>query len=128
MHGQFPHNLDIKLMDIEQLYQQLKSEDIKGETESSIVAAQEQAINKTILRIKFLKEKTDSKFRTYRQHEEAIDHLISWCHIVANNEYLMRHDKICAHVYYSICKALGIETSDILYTHTHTNQFVSSYQ
>jgi len=49
MHGQFPRNLDEKLVDIEQSYRWLKSGDIKGETESTIVAAQDQAI----LRIKF---------------------------------------------------------------------------
>jgi len=52
MHGQLPRNLDEKLVDIEQSYRWLKSGDIKGETESAIVAAQDQAINKTILRIK----------------------------------------------------------------------------
>jgi hypothetical protein len=39
MHGQLPRNLDEKLVDIEQLYRWLKSGDIKGETESTIVAA-----------------------------------------------------------------------------------------
>jgi hypothetical protein len=29
----------------------------------------------------------------------------------------MRHDKVCIHLYYSICKALGIETTDKWYTH-----------
>ena len=29
----------------------------------------------------------------------------------------MRHDKVCAHLYYSIRKALGIETTDKWYTH-----------
>jgi len=33
------------------------------------------------------------------------------------NEYLMRHDKICAHLHYSVCKASGIETTDKWYTH-----------
>ena len=32
--------------------------------------------------------------------------------ILAKNEYLMRHDKVCTHLHYSICKALGIETTD----------------
>jgi site-specific recombinase XerD len=45
MHGQFPRSLDEKWMDKEQSYQWLKFEDIKGETESTIVAAQDQAIN-----------------------------------------------------------------------------------
>ena len=53
MHGQLPSNLDEKLVDIEQSYRWLKSGDIKGETESTIVAAQDQAFSTTIFRIKF---------------------------------------------------------------------------
>ena len=45
MYGQLPRNLDEKLVDIEQLFRRLKSDDIKGETESTIVAAQDQAIS-----------------------------------------------------------------------------------
>ena len=45
MHGQLPRNLDERLVDIEQSYRWLKSGDIKGETESTIVAAQDQAIS-----------------------------------------------------------------------------------
>ena len=48
MHGQFPRNLEEKLVDLEQSYRWLKSGDMKGETESTIVAAQEHAISKTI--------------------------------------------------------------------------------
>jgi len=29
----------------------------------------------------------------------------------------MRHDKVCTHLHYSICKALGNETTDKWYTH-----------
>ena len=36
---------------------------------------------------------------------------------MAKNEYLMRHDKVCTHLHYSICKTLGIETTDKWYTH-----------
>ena len=45
MHGQLPRNLDEKLADIEQSYSWLKSGDIKGETEGTIVAAQDQGIS-----------------------------------------------------------------------------------
>ena len=44
-HGLLPRNLDEKLVDIEQSYRWLKSDDIKGETESTIVAVQDQAIS-----------------------------------------------------------------------------------
>ena len=53
MHGQLPRNLDEKLMDTEQLYHWLKSGDIKGETESTIVADQDQQLVQTISRKKF---------------------------------------------------------------------------
>jgi len=37
-----------------------------------------------------------------------------------NNEYLIRHYKVYAHLHYSICKALGIKTTDIWYILTPT--------
>jgi hypothetical protein len=45
MHVQFPRNLDEKLVDNEQSYQWLRFGNIKGETENTIVAAQDQAIS-----------------------------------------------------------------------------------
>jgi len=39
MHEQLPRNLDEKLVDIEQSYRWLKTGDIKGETECTIVAS-----------------------------------------------------------------------------------------
>jgi hypothetical protein len=53
MHGQLPSKLDEKLVDIEQTYRWTKSGDIKGQTESTTVAAQDQAISTNYLKIKF---------------------------------------------------------------------------
>jgi hypothetical protein len=53
-----------------------------------------------------------------KQHTETIDHLTSGCPILAKNEYLMRQDTVGAYLHYSLCKALGIETTDKWYTHT----------
>jgi len=50
MHGQLPCNLDEKLVDIEQSYRWLKSGDIKRKTESTMVAAQDQAIRTNYLK------------------------------------------------------------------------------
>jgi hypothetical protein len=44
-------------VDNERSYQWLKFEDVKGETESMIVATQEQMASKTTLKIKFLRKK-----------------------------------------------------------------------
>jgi hypothetical protein len=63
MHGQLPRNLDEKLVDIEQSYRWLKSGDIKGETESTIVTAQDQAINTNYFKNKILREGIECKCR-----------------------------------------------------------------
>jgi hypothetical protein len=67
-----------------------------------------------------LKEEIESQCRLCKQHEETIDYLTSGCPILAKSEYLMGHDKACAHLHYSICKALGIETTNG--THTRPSQ------
>ena len=70
MYGQLPRNLDEKLVDIEQSYRWLKSGDIKGETESAIVAAGDQAISTNYFKNKILKQEIGSKCRLCKQHEE----------------------------------------------------------
>jgi hypothetical protein len=52
-HGQFPRSLDEKLVDKEPSYRWLKFGDIKGETESTVVAAQDQAISTNYFKRKF---------------------------------------------------------------------------
>jgi len=86
MYGQLPCNLDEKLVDIEQSYRWLKSGDSKGETESTIVAAQDQTISKNYFKEKILKEEIENKCRLSKQHEETIDHLTSGCPILTKNE------------------------------------------
>jgi hypothetical protein len=81
-------------VDIEQSYRWLKSGNIKAETESTIVAAQDQAICTNAFKNKILKEEIESKSQLCKQHEETIDHLTSGCPILAKNEYSMRHDKV----------------------------------
>jgi hypothetical protein len=64
-----------------------------------------------------LKEEIESKCWLCKQHEETIYHITSGCPILVKSEYLMRHNKVCAYLLYSICKALGFEITDKWYTH-----------
>ena len=102
IHGQLWRNWDEKLVDIEQSYRWLKSGDIGGETEGTIVAAQDQAISKNYFKNKILKQEIESKCQLCEQHEETIEHLTSGCPILSKNEYVMRHYKVCTHLHYSI--------------------------
>jgi hypothetical protein len=77
-------NLDEKPVDnIEQSYCWLKSGYIKGETESTIVAAQKQATSTHYFKNKILKEESESKCQLCKQYEETVDHLTSGCPILA---------------------------------------------
>jgi hypothetical protein len=104
-------------VDEEQSYRWLKFGDIEGDTESIIMAAQDQAISRNYFKRKILKEETESICRLCKEYEETIDHLTSGCPIPANNEYIIRHDKVCTHLHYSICKTLGTEITENWYSH-----------
>jgi hypothetical protein len=52
MHGQFPRSSDEKLVDKEHSYRFLKFGNIKEETESTIVAPQDQAISANYIKSK----------------------------------------------------------------------------
>jgi hypothetical protein len=47
-----------------------------------------------------------------KEYEETSDHLISGCPTLAKNGYVIRHDEVCTHPHYSICKKLGTETAE----------------
>jgi hypothetical protein len=70
----------------------------------------------TTFKRKILKE-IESRCRLCKEYEDTIDHLTSGCPILAKNEYVIRHDKVCTHLYYSICKTFGIETAENWYFH-----------
>jgi hypothetical protein len=61
MQGQFPRRLHEQLVDKEQSCRWLKFGYLKGETESTIVAAQDQAINTNYFKRKILKGETESR-------------------------------------------------------------------
>jgi hypothetical protein len=81
------------------------------------VAAQYQAISTNYFKRKILKEKIESRCRLCKEYKETIDYLTSGCPILAKNEYVIRHDRVCAYLHYSICKTLDIETTENWYPH-----------
>ena len=80
--------------------------------------AQDPAISTNYFKNKILKEEIYGKSPLCQQHEDTMDYLTAGCPILANSEYFIRHNKVGAHVHYSICKALGNKTIDKWYTHT----------
>ena len=85
--------------------------DLKPESESTskIVAAQDQALKIKYYATKILNTETDSKCRLCQQFDESIDDIISARPILAKEQYITRHDRVCAQLHFNICKETGVQ-------------------
>jgi len=52
---------------------------------------------------------TDSKCRLCQQFDETVHNIISACPILAKEQYIKRHDRVCAQLQFNICKETGIK-------------------
>jgi len=99
--------------------------DLKAETESEIVAAQDQALQTKYFTTKILN--TDSKCRLCQKFDETIDHIISACPILAEEQYIKRHDSVCAQLHFNIRKETGVQL-DKKHLYEHAPKSVETSQ
>jgi len=114
MHGQYIRNIDRQLIGEEDTFLWFSKGDLKAETESEMVAAQDQAIQTKYYAMNILNTETDSKCRLCQQFDETIDHIISACPILAKEQYIKRHDRVCAQPHFNICKETGVQLDKTL--------------
>ena len=115
LHGQFERETrDLKTEDS---WAWLKNGDLKRETESLLMAAQEQALNTNSIKKHIYACSESSLCRLCGEKEENVSHIISSCKMLAQNEYKCRHDKICSNVHWNLCKKFGFDVSDKWYQH-----------
>ena len=117
LHGQYPRILEKHHVDTITTNKWL-SINLKGETDSLLVAAQDQAINTRNYQKVTCGQQVESKCRMCSQHEEAVDHIISGYKVLlAKTEYISRHNNAAAYLHWSICKDHDIEITDKWYQH-----------
>jgi hypothetical protein len=87
----------------------LSREDLRGETESAIIAAQYQALQTKNRAIKILQTETDSTGRLCKHSDETVEHIISACLILPKEQYIKGHDRVCAQIHFNICKEIGVK-------------------
>jgi len=88
MVGQYIRNIDRQLNSEEDTFFWLSKGDLKAETESEIVAAQDQELQTKYYATKVFNTETDSKCRLCKQYDEIINHIISACPILAKEQYI----------------------------------------
>jgi hypothetical protein len=81
------------------------------------VAAQDHALSSYFFKKTTVKDEIENECQLCKEYEETFEHLTSGCPILAKNECIIRHDKICTHLRYSKCKKLGIQAAQNWYSH-----------
>ena len=76
------------------------------------MAAQDQALKTKYYATKKLNTETDSKCRLFQQFGETVDHIISACPILAKEQYIKRHGRVCAQLHFNICREAGVKLNE----------------
>ena len=115
LHGQYLRQT--KEVRSDQCWAWLQNGDLKRETESLIVAAQNQSIKTNLVKAKIDKSQGDSLCRMCRKVDESIDHIVSGCSKLAQKECKRRHDNLGKIVHQRLARKCNFEAGDKLYEH-----------
>ena len=115
LHGQFEK--DTEKMKVGESWNWLSKGDLKRETESLLMAAQEQALNTNSVKKEIYGVIGSEKCRLCGEKVESVTHIVSACKMLAQKEYKRRHDKVCLNLHWSLCKKYGMEVEEKWYKH-----------
>ena len=115
LHGQYLRQT--KEVRSDQCWAWLQNGDLKRETESLIVAAQNQSIRTNLVKARIDKSQGDSLCRMRRKVDESIDHIVSGCSKLAQKEYKRRHDNLGKIVHWKLARKCNFEAGDKWYEH-----------
>ena len=88
MSGQYIRSMDRQLISEEDTFLWLLRGDLKGETESEIIAAQDQALQTKYHATNILQTETDCRCSLCKQFDENVEHIITECPILAKEQYI----------------------------------------
>ena len=110
--------MDRELLSEEDTFLWLSRGYLKGETEGKIIAGQEQALQTKYHATEILRTETDDKCRLCKQFDETVEHIISACPVLAKEQYIKGHDRLCAQIHFNIRKEIGVKLDNKhLYDH-----------
>ena len=90
---------------------------LKRETESLIIAAQDQTIRTNYVKATIDKSQDEPKCRMCKQNNETISHIVSGCPKLAQKEYKKRHDNVARAIHWDLSEKYGFERSERWYDH-----------
>ena len=99
----------------DQCWAWLQNGDLKRDTESLIVAAQNQSIRTNLVKARIDKSQGDSLCRMCRKVDESVNHIASGCSKLAQKDYKRRHDNLGKIVHWKLARKCNVEAGDKWY-------------
>ena len=94
----------------------LRKGNLQRETESLLIAAQDNAIRTNHIKAKIDKTQQNSKYRLWSDRDEIINHIISECSKLAQ-EYKARHDWVGKVIHWEMCRKFKYHHTNKWYMH-----------
>ena len=110
LHGQYLSQTRIVRSELSWIW--LQNGDLKEETESLTVSAQNQSIRTKLVKGKIHKTQKYTLCRLCKKADESIDHVVSSCSKLAQKEYKRRHDKLGKRVHWKFAGKCNFEGGD----------------
>jgi hypothetical protein len=120
LHGQHAKVVEKPCVDKNFSYQWLSRAGLKGETEGTIFAVQDQTIRTRYYERHVMGKEVNDTCRACQQHPETIHHIVSGCPALAANTYIERHDNVGRYVHWCLCKDSGMPATERWYQHQPT--------
>ena len=105
----------------------LRKGNFKRETESLLIAEQDNAVRTNHIKARIDKTQQNSKCRLCGDRDETINHIISECSKLAQKEYKTRHDCVGKVIHWEMYKKFKLDHTNKWYMHNpapdHTNKW-----
>ena len=95
----------------------LRKGNFKRETESLLIAAQDNAIRTNHVKVRIDQTQQNSKCSLCGNRDETINHIISECSKLAQREYKARHDWVGKVIHWEMCKKFKFDHTNKWYMH-----------
>ena len=82
----------------------LRKENLKRETESILIAAQNDTIRTNYMKARIYKLQQNSRYRLCGDRDETVNHTISECRKLTLKEYKTRRDWVGKIIHWDLCK------------------------
>ena len=116
LHGKYPREIQDQV-DEKETWRWLTNGHLNKQTESLIIAAQDQALRTNAIKARIDKTAESSICRLCKTKDETVDHIVSGCSKIAHTDYLHRHNRVASMIHWNLCHKYKIPTAKNWWQH-----------